>query len=38
MPQGTLAERIRIGGTGIGVFYTPTAYGTRLAEGEETRR
>jgi len=38
VPQGTLAERIRAVGAGIGAFYTPTAYGTRLAEGKETRR
>jgi 3-oxoadipate CoA-transferase alpha subunit len=38
VPQGTLAERIRAGGAGIGAFYTPTAYGTKLAEGKETRR
>src|SRR5438034_8957120 len=38
VPQGTLAERIRAAGPGIGAFYTPTAYGTRLAEGKETRR
>src|SRR5438094_1021065 len=38
VPQGTLAERIRTAGAGIGAFYTPTAYGTRLAEGKETRR
>jgi len=38
VPQGTLAERIRAAGAGIGGFYTPTAYGTRLAEGKETRR
>ena len=37
-PQGTLAERIRAAGAGIGGFYTPTACGTRLAEGKETRR
>ena len=37
VPQGTLAERIRAAGAGIGAFYTPTAYGTRLAEGKETR-
>jgi 3-oxoadipate CoA-transferase alpha subunit len=37
VPQGTLAERIRAGGAGIGGFFTPTAYGTRLAEGKETR-
>jgi 3-oxoadipate CoA-transferase alpha subunit len=38
VPQGTLAERIRAAGAGIGGFYTPTAYGTKLAEGKETRR
>jgi 3-oxoadipate CoA-transferase alpha subunit len=38
VPQGTLAERIRAAGAGIGAFYTPTAHGTRLAEGKETRR
>lgn len=38
VPQGTLAERIRAAGTGIGAFYTPTAAGTQLAEGKETRR
>src|SRR4026208_1717595 len=38
VPQGTLAERIRAAGAGIGAFYTPTAYGTGLAEGKETRR
>src|SRR5919108_615524 len=37
VPQGTLAERIRAAGAGIGAFYTPTAYGTKLAEGKETR-
>ncbi|WP_288798508.1 3-oxoacid CoA-transferase subunit A [uncultured Arsenicicoccus sp.] len=37
VPQGTLAERIRAGGAGIGGFLTPTAYGTLLAEGKETR-
>jgi 3-oxoadipate CoA-transferase alpha subunit len=37
VPQGTLAERIRAAGAGIGAFYTPTAYGTALAEGKETR-
>lgn len=35
--QGTLAERIRAAGAGLGGFLTPTAYGTRLAEGKETR-
>ena len=34
MPQGTLAERIRAGGAGIPAFYTPTSYGTDLAEGK----
>ena len=38
VPQGTLAERIRAGGAGIGAFYTPTAVGTKLAEGKEVRR
>ena len=38
VPQGTLAERIRAAGAGIGGFFTPTAFGTRLAEGKETRR
>lgn len=37
VPQGTLAERIRAGGAGIGGFYTPTAAGTLLAEGKEHR-
>lgn len=37
VPQGTLAERIRAGGAGLGGFYTPTAYGTLLAENKETR-
>jgi 3-oxoadipate CoA-transferase alpha subunit len=37
VPQGTLAERIRAAGAGIGAFYTPTAYGTKLAEGKEVR-
>ena len=36
-PQGTLAERCRAGGAGISAFYTPTAYGTPLADGKETR-
>jgi 3-oxoacid CoA-transferase subunit A len=36
-PQGTLAERIRAGGAGIPAFYTPTGYGTIVAEGKETR-
>ena len=38
VPQGTLAERIRAAGAGIGAFFTPTAFGTLLAEGKETRR
>jgi len=37
VPQGNLAERIRAAGAGIGGFFTPTAYGTPLAEGKETR-
>lgn len=37
VPQGTLAERIRAGGAGIGGFFTPTGYGTVVAEGKETR-
>lgn len=37
VPQGTLAERIRAGGAGIPAFYTPTAVGTVLAAGKETR-
>jgi 3-oxoacid CoA-transferase subunit A len=36
-PQGTLAERLRAGGAGIAGFYTPTGYGTKVAEGKETR-
>ena len=36
-PQGTLAERLRAAGAGIPAFYTPTAVGTELAEGRETR-
>lgn len=36
-PQGTLAERIRAGGAGIPAFYTPTGYGTKVAENKETR-
>jgi 3-oxoadipate CoA-transferase, alpha subunit len=38
VPQGNLAERIRAAGTGIGAFFTPTGYGTPLAEGKETRQ
>jgi len=37
VPQGTFAERIRAGGAGIGGFFTPTGYGTLVAEGKETR-
>lgn len=36
-PQGNLAERIRAAGAGIGGFFSPTGYGTQLAEGKETR-
>jgi 3-oxoacid CoA-transferase subunit A len=36
-PQGTLAERMRAGGAGLGGFFTPTGYGTKIAEGKETR-
>ncbi|WP_425956909.1 3-oxoacid CoA-transferase subunit A [Xylanimonas sp. McL0601] len=38
VPQGNLAERIRAAGAGIGAFFTPTGFGTPLAEGKETRR
>src|SRR3954447_26665979 len=38
VPQGTLAERIRAAGAGIGGVFTPTAFGTDLAKGKETRR
>ena len=38
VPQGTLAERIRAGGAGIPAFYTPTAVGTPLGEGKESRQ
>lgn len=37
VPQGNLAERMRAAGAGIGGFFTPTGYGTMLAEGKETR-
>ena len=37
VPQGNLAERIRAAGAGIGAFYTPTGYGTPLAQGKEVR-
>lgn len=36
-PQGTLAEKVRCGGNGLGGFYTPTGIGTEAAEGKETR-
>jgi 3-oxoadipate CoA-transferase alpha subunit len=38
VPQGNLAERIRAAGAGVGGFFTPTGFGTQLAEGKETRR
>lgn len=37
VPQGTLAERIRAAGAGVRAFFTPTGYGTQVAEGKETR-
>jgi 3-oxoadipate CoA-transferase alpha subunit len=37
VPQGTLAERMRAAGAGVPAFYTPTAFGTKLAEGKEVR-
>lgn len=37
IPQGSMAEAFRAGGAGIGGFYTPTAYGTVIAEGKETK-
>jgi len=37
VPQGTLAERIRAGGAGIPAFFTPTGYGTEVAQGKEVR-
>lgn len=37
VPQGTLAERLRAAGAGVPAFYTPTAVGTELAAGRETR-
>src|SRR5574343_1990489 len=37
VPQGNLAERLRAAGAGIGAFFCPTAYGTELAVGKETR-
>jgi 3-oxoacid CoA-transferase, A subunit len=38
VPQGTLVERIRAGGSGIAGFFTPTGFGTLLTQGKETRR
>lgn len=38
VPQGTLVERLRAAGAGIGAFYTPTAFGTELAKAKESRR
>jgi 3-oxoacid CoA-transferase len=37
VPQGTFAERLRAGGAGIPAFYTPTAYGTTVAEGKDVK-
>jgi 3-oxoacid CoA-transferase subunit A len=37
VPQGTFSERMRAGGAGIAAFFTPTGYGTIVAEGKETR-
>lgn len=37
LPQGTLAEALRAGGAGLGGFYTPTAYGTLIAQDKETK-
>ncbi len=37
VPQGNLAERLRAAGAGIGAFFSPTGYGTELAQGKETR-
>jgi 3-oxoadipate CoA-transferase, alpha subunit len=37
VPQGTLAERMRAAGAGVGAFFTPTSVGTRLAQGKEVR-
>ena len=37
VPQGTLAERMRAAGAGVGAFYTPTSFGTKLGEGKEVR-
>ena len=37
VPQGTLAERMRAAGAGVGAFFTPTGVGTKMAEGKEAR-
>jgi 3-oxoadipate CoA-transferase alpha subunit len=37
VPQGTLAERMRAAGAGVGAFFTPTGYGTKMAEGKEVK-
>jgi 3-oxoacid CoA-transferase len=37
VPQGTLIERVRAGGAGLGAFFTPTGVGTEIARGKETR-
>lgn len=37
VPQGTMAERMRAAGAGMGPFFTPTSYGTTLGQGKETR-
>ena len=37
VPQGTMAERIRAAGAGVGAFFTPTGVGTKMAEGKEVR-
>ncbi|WP_454689652.1 3-oxoacid CoA-transferase subunit A [Achromobacter aloeverae] len=37
VPQGTMLERMRAGGAGLGPFFTPTGYGTPIADGKETR-
>lgn len=38
VPQGTLSERMRAAGVGVRAFYTPTGYGTLIAEGKETKQ
>jgi 3-oxoadipate CoA-transferase alpha subunit len=37
VPQGNLAERLRAAGAGVGAFFSPTGFGTELANGKETR-